>query len=78
MKSMKGKSYNVCEWCDSTKTVWDTEPDPYINDYPPKVTKDGKLYVTLSRYCRKCEECYSVILRFDVNDGLRVDRVEEE
>ena len=77
MKLMKGKSYDVCEWCGSTKTVWDTEPDAYIHRHPPEVTEDGKLYVTLSRYCRKCECCYDVILRFDVNDGLRVDEVEE-
>ena len=76
MKVMKGKSYDVCEWCDSTDTIWDAEPDTYIHDHPPEVTEDGKLYVTLSRYCRKCEQCYDVILRFDVNDGLRVDEYE--
>ena len=78
MKSMKGRPYSVCEWCDSTDTTWDTEPDAYIHDHPPEVTGDGKLYVTMSRYCRKCGQCYDAILRFDVNDGLRVDEVEEE
>jgi len=65
------RPYEQCPWCDGTNTEWmqNEEPDPHC-DFPEQ--DGGLVYVNLSRYCKDCEECYTVRMRFNVDAGRRM------
>lgn len=77
MKDMKDTSYEVCEWCDSSETIWDDEPDENIQDHPPRINHLDLMDVKLRRYCCSCCKSYYVVLRFKLWEGRRMNKIGE-